>query len=162
MLLRALPISELETKWVFPQEEFENAELSLINSDGSYMIKGHAFKNSSFFEFYRSYNKIEPSAAQAFFAQITSETGSFTMKDSRGDECILAYTPVELTGGWTLLSIMPMKDLNVNTENWLLIGVVSTGLLILFLFDMAEVQIFNKRLKGRTGTAKQIVRTLEK
>ena len=30
ILLRVLPISELKEKWVFPQEEFENAELSII------------------------------------------------------------------------------------------------------------------------------------
>ena len=49
LLLRVLPISELEQKWVFPQEEFENVELSMIDADGKYIIKGHSFKNSSFF-----------------------------------------------------------------------------------------------------------------
>ena len=48
ILLRVLPISELEQKWVFPQEEYENAELSIINTDGNYIIKGHSFKNSNF------------------------------------------------------------------------------------------------------------------
>ncbi len=102
LLLRVLPIAELEQKWIFPQEEFESAELSVINTDGNYIIKGHSFKNSSFFEFYRSYNKIDPSLAADFFARITSSTGSFMMQNSRGEECILAYAPVDATGGWTL------------------------------------------------------------
>jgi len=34
----------------------------------------------------------------------------------------------------------------VNTENWLLIGFVSAGLLILFVFDLAVMLIFNKKL----------------
>ena len=59
--------AELEQKWVFPQEEFENAELSMIDADGDYIIKGHSFKNSSFFEFYRSYNTADPSSAQELF-----------------------------------------------------------------------------------------------
>ena len=153
VLLRVLPISALEQKWVFPQEEFENAELSLIDADGDYIIKGHSFKNSSFFEFYRSYNAIDPASAQELFEQITTSTGSFTMLNSRGEECLLAYTPVAATGGWTLLSFMPMKDLNVNTENWLLIGFISAGLLILFVFDLAVLLQFNQKLQAAAKEA---------
>ena len=153
VLLRVLPISELEQKWVFPQEEFENAELSIIDADGDYIIKGHSYKNSSFFEFYKSYNVIDSISAQDLYGKVTSSTGSFIMRNSRGEECILAYTPVAATGGWTLLSFMPMKDLNVNTENWLLIGVVSAGLLILFVFDLAVMLYFNKRLHAAAREA---------
>ena len=147
ILLRVLPLSELEQKWVFPQEEFENAELSMIDADGKYIIKGHSFKNSSFFEFFRSYNTADPSSAKELFKTITSTTGSVSMRNSRGEECILAYTPVAAAGGWTFLNFMPMKDLAANPENWLLIGFVSAGLLILFVFDLAVMLSFNKKLQ---------------
>ncbi len=153
VLLRVLPISELEQKWVFPHGEYENAELSLIDAAGDYIIKGHSFKNSSFFEFYRSYNVIDPEASQALFGKITSSTGSFAMLNSRGEECILAHTPVAATEGWTLLNFMPMKDLSVNTENWLLIGIVSAGLLMLFVFDLAVILFFNKKLQAAAREA---------
>ena len=152
ILLRILPISELKEKWVFPQEEFEKAELSIIDSNGDYIIKGHSFKNSSFFEFYRSYNSIDPSKDEEFFDKISSSTGSFTMLNSKGEECILAYTPFDVTGGWTLLSFMPMEYLSVNNENWLLIGIISIGLLVLFLFDLSFMIYFNKKLEA---TAKE-------
>ena len=153
ILLRVLPLSELEQKWIFPQEEFENAELSMIDADGDYIIKGHSFKNSNFFEFYRSYNAADPATTRELITKMSSSTGSFTMRNSRGEECILAYTPVDSTGGWTLLSFMPMTDLNVNTENWMLIGFVSAGLLILFVFDMAVVLSFNNRLQSAAREA---------
>ena len=153
ILLRVLPISELEQKWVFPQEEFENAELSMIDANGDYIIKGHSYKNSSFFEFYKSYNQIDAASAQELFEKVTSSTGSFPMRNSRGEDCILAYTPVAATGGWTLLSFMPIGDLNVNTENWLLIGVVSAGLLILFVFDLAVMLHFNQKLQAAAREA---------
>ena len=153
VLLRVLPVSELEEKWIFPQEEFENVELSMIDADGDYIIKGHSFKNSNFFEFYKSYNTTDASSAQELFAEITSSTGSVIMRNSRGEECILAYTPVNATEGWTLLSFMPMEDLGIDTENWLLIGFVSAGLLILFVFDMAVVLYFNKKLQAAAREA---------
>jgi len=153
VLLRVLPLSELEQKWVLPQAAFENAELSMIDADGNYIIKSHSFKNSSFFEFYRSYNTADSSYARELFEKITSSTGSFTMFNSRGEECILAYAPVAAVRGWTLLSFMSMKDLKVNTENWMLIGFVSAGLLVLFIFDLAVVLYFNKRLQAAAREA---------
>jgi hypothetical protein len=51
VLLRVIPISTLEQKWVFPQTELVNAELSMIDANGDYILKGYSFKNSSFFEF---------------------------------------------------------------------------------------------------------------
>ena len=155
ILLRVLPISELMQKWIFPQEEFKNAELSIIDADGDYIIKGHHFKNSSFFEFYRSYNTIDPSLSNEFFNNITSSTGSFIMYNSRGEECILAYTPFDATGDLTLLSLMPIKYLNVNTENWLLISFVSVGLLVLFIFDMIVMMNFNKKLQASAIVAEK-------
>ncbi len=147
ILLRVLPADELTATWVFPQEEFQAAELSIIDENGDYIIKGHSFQNSSFFEFYRSYNTIDPTAANDFFHQITSTTGSFFMQNSDHGECIVAYTPFDVADGLTLLNMMPAQHLNVSTENWLLIGVVSAGLLLLLIIDGAFMWAFNKKLR---------------
>ena len=158
ILLRVLPIAELEEKWIFPKEEFANAELSMIDADGDYIIKGHSYKNSNLFEFYRSYNVVDTAKAEELFGEITSTTGSTTMLNSRGEECILAFTPIAATEGWTLLSFMPMKDLSVDTENWLLIGVISAGLVILFVFDLAVMFLFNKKLQSAAKEAAEASR----
>ena len=146
VLLRVVPITELEQKWVFPQENFENAELSIIDANGDYVLKGSSFKNSSFFEFYKSYNPTDPASSKELFDRITSSTGSVSMTNSHGNECILAFTPVAATAGWTLLGLIPAVDFNVVTENWLLPGVISAGLLILFLFDLIYMLHLNRRL----------------
>ncbi len=153
VLLRVMPLSELEQKWVFPQEEFENAELSMIDANGDYILKGHSFKNSSFFEFYRSYNPVDAAASKELFEKITCSTGSFNMVNSKGEKCILAYTPVEAAGGWTILNLMPAADLVVNNQNWMLIGFVAAGLLILFFFDMAVMLHFNRQLQEKAVEA---------
>ena len=153
VLLRVLPVTELEQKWIFPQEEYENAELSMIDASGNYIIKDHSFKNSNFFEFYKSYNAADPASSQELFEKITSSTGSFSMRNSRGEECILAYTPIASKAEWVLLSFMPMNELNVNTENWLLVGIVSVGLLILFVFDLAVMLYFNQKLHAAAREA---------
>ena len=147
VLLRVIPISDLEQKWVFPQIELVNADISMIDSHGDYILKGSSFKNASFFEFYKSYNKTDPESSAELFKTITSATGSVTMLDSHGRECILAFTPISATVGWTLLGLVPAEDLTVDTENWLLFGVVFFGLLILFLCDLFYMRYINKRLQ---------------
>lgn len=153
ILLRVLPSSELIAKWVFPQEEFEDTEFAIIDSNGNYIIKGYSFKNSNFFEFYLSYNSLDGTKSQEFFDNIKSQTDSFTMKNSKKEKCILAHTPFGPTNGWTLLSLMPIEYLNVNTQNWLLIGFVSIGLLLLFIFDFVFMMYFNKKLKSMAKDA---------
>ena len=153
ILMRVVPLAELEEKWIFPKEEFENAELSIVDSDGNYIIKGHSFKNSNLYEFYKSYNVVDRISSKDFFERISSSTGSLTMMNSRNEQCVLAYTPVAAADGWTLLSFMPMNDLRVDTENWLLIGFVSVGLLVLFVFDLAVMQSFNKKLQAAAREA---------
>ncbi len=153
VLLRVIPISELEKKWVYPQTEFVNAELSMIDENGDYILKGYSYKNSNFFEFYNSYNDTDPESEKELFERITSSTGSVSMIDSHGKKCILAFAPVDATCGWTLLGFVPAEDLNVHKENWLLFGVVSAGLLILFLSDICYMIFLNKRLQATAREA---------
>ena len=153
VLLRVVPISVLEPKWVFPQTELVNAELSMIDANGDYILKGSSFKNSSFFEFYKSYNQTNPESAKELFEKITSSTGSVSMLNSHGQESILSFTPVTATAGWTLLGYVPAKDLQVDKENWLLFGVVSAGLLLLFLVDLFHMLYLNKRLHAAAREA---------
>ena len=146
-LLRIISTSSLAEKWVFPQEEYENEEFSMIDADGNYVIRGRSFKNSSFFEFYKSYNQPGIAAQQQLFADILSGTGSFLMLDSKGRECIVAHTPITSTRGWVLLSIAPVSDLKADTVDWPLIGAVTAGLLLLLLMDLTYMLSFNKKLR---------------
>ena len=83
ILLRLLPESELKSKWYVPNEEYAGTELAIIEADGDYIIRDNSYKNSSFFEFYKSYNTTDSTEAEALFKNITSKTGSFSMLNSK-------------------------------------------------------------------------------
>ena len=147
LLLRVVPVEELEGKWVFPQEEFENTDLAMIDAEGNYIIKGYSFKNTNFFEFYKSYNTLDAAGQRELIERVTSETGHITLTDSRGQVCVLAFTPMASTEGWTLLGLTPESALVSSGEDWLLIGVVTVGLVILFIVDLVYMLRFNRRLR---------------
>ncbi len=146
-LLRIVPTSNLAEKWVFPQEEYENEDFSIIDMESNYVIRERSFKNASFFEYYKSYNQPGIAAQTQLFEEILSRPGSFTMKDSKGRECIVAHAPITSTKGWVLLSSAPVQDLNAVTENWILIGVIAFGLLLLLVTDFLYMHAFNKKLQ---------------
>ena len=152
-LLRIVPTSELAEKWVFPQEEYADEELSMIDDEGNYIIRGRSFKNSSFFEFYKSYNQTGVAAQQQLFADILSGTGSFVMQDSKGRERVVAHTPITSTKGWVLLSTVPVSNLKAETEDWMLIGVVTAGLLLLLVMDFLYMQSVNRKLRAMAREA---------
>ena len=155
ILLRLLPSTEMLSKWEFlPKEVFESADLCIIDSKGYYIIRENAFKNDNFFNFYKNYNPDTPEAYEELFDKMTTSGGSFMMKNSDLEECILAHVPFSNVKdlGWTILSMMPSKYLVVGTQNWLLIGIITTGLVALFIFDVIVMVIFNKKLRA---TAKE-------
>ena len=152
-LLRIIPTSDMAEKWVFPQEEYADEGLSMIDDEGNYIIRGRSFKNSSFFEFYKSYNQPGVAAQQQLFSDILSGTGSFVMLDSKGRERVVAHTPITSTKGWVLLNAVPVGDLKTNAEDWLLIGVVTAGLLVLLVIDFLYMQSVNRKLRAMAREA---------
>ena len=153
LVLRIVPIADMEENWIFPQEEFDNADLSMIDTDGNYIIKGRSFKNSSFFEFYKSYNGTDPAQLENLKKDVLTSSGSFIMKDSRGQNIMIAHTPIVTTDGWILLSMIPESSLNADGENWLLISVITAGLLVLFVIDLLYMQTLNRRLQSMATEA---------
>ena len=146
VLLRVIPTEKLKEKWVFPLDQYKDAEISLIDSDSNYIIKGHDYKNSNFIEFYKSYNQVDVTGVEDLKERLASQSGSFFMNNSRGEECLIAYSPISENRGWTILNYIPTSSLHRSTVDWFLVGGVACALLFLLIFDMAFMNWFNARL----------------
>lgn len=55
LLLRLLPVDYLKNAWAFPTE-YKSAEISLINSNGEYVIQSPSMKSRTFYDYIRGYN----------------------------------------------------------------------------------------------------------
>ena len=147
LLLRIVPLQELQSKWVYAQNEFKDAAISIINSNGDYIIKGNVFKSSNFYEFYKSYNKISNAGLSELKGTVNTSTGSFTMIDSRGHYCVIAHTPVSTSNGWVMITYIENSNLSTASEDWFLIVVISVVLLILLITNTIYMQALNKKLQ---------------
>lgn len=151
-LMRVIPVEMLASKWVFPSEKYNDAQISMIDSEGNYILKGKSFKNSNFFEFYKSYNQINKEAFENL-KSIIHETGMFTMHNSKAESCLIVHIPVNTSFDWTLLTYIPLKDITKNNIDWPLVIVVSVCLIILLILDILVIMRFNRNLASAAKEA---------
>ena len=146
LLLRIVPLDTLRNSWVFPTESYKDAEISLIDSDGDYIIKGKSFKNSNFFEFYKSYTAPDYGMQQAFYDNITGENGTTTMRNSRGEDWLIAHAVVNSASDWTIISSLPEDELKERSFDLPLVIIISCGLVLMIVFNLITLMMFNRQL----------------
>ena len=147
VLLRVITVSSFEKKWAFPTEDYKNAEISLIDAAGDYIIKGRSFKNSNFFEFFQSYNESSPAIQENLKHNIAGEPGSLEMKNSQGQNCLVAHTYVSSTDDWIIVTMIPMSELNKTATSWTLVVIVAAGSFMLLVFNLLILVVLNRQLK---------------
>ncbi|MBE5822468.1 MAG: response regulator [Butyrivibrio sp.] len=156
LLMRVVPLSRLEQKLVFLKGEYENVEISLIDQEGNYVVHGKSFKNKNFFEYYKSYNEASATQYDHVIKEITGGTGTMTIKNVKGEECVLSYTPLETMKTWSLLAYIPMDDLVASRSiDWLLLGIASGGFLLLLVFNSIVMMSYNRKLSEVAQQANQ-------
>jgi len=156
LLMRVVPLSHLEQKLIFLKGEYEDAEISLVDSEGNYVIHGKSFKNSNFFEYYKSYNTATAEEYEQVKKTVTGGTGTMTIKNFKGEDCVLSYTPLETVTSWILLAYIPLSDLvESRSIDWLLLGIASLGFLSLLMFNSTVMMIYNRRLSDAALQANQ-------
>ena len=155
LLLRIIPISLIEKKWVFPTERYEGLQFSVIDFEGNYIIREKNFKNTNFFEFYKSYNYTDIEHLEKFKAEIKdTECSTETMLNSKSERCLIAHSPITDDTDWIIVSSVPVKSISAYEINWPLILAISLGLLAVFVFNLAMLLKFNQKLSIATQEAK--------
>ncbi len=156
LIIRVVPVSRLEQKLVFLKGEYENVEISIIDMDGDYMIHGKSLKNSNFFEYFRSYNPMSPQEYNKVVETILSSEGSMHIRNSRNEDSVIAFTPLSGVDSWFLVAYIPAKELTMNRSiDWILLGIVSLGLMALLHFNLILLLSFNRRLSVAAKEANQ-------
>ena len=156
LMLRVVPVSRLEQKLVFLKGEWEHVEISLIDWNGNYMIHGKSLKNSNFFEYIKSYNPMSSQNYREAVETIRAGIGSMHIHNSKKEDCVIAYTPLSGLVSWFLVAYIPASQLTVNRSiDWLILGIVTIGLMVLLHFNLLLLQKYNRKLIVTAEAANQ-------
>ncbi len=147
LIMRIVPVSTLSDKWVYPQDEYASTELAVIDESGNYILNGRSYTNNNFFEMYKSYNQWDGASLEKMQKTMAETSGSLIMRNKRGEETLIAYAPVKASHSWTLLSYTLMDELRSDSQDWVLIGAVGAGMLVLLAMDVAFMVFFNRKLQ---------------
>ncbi len=156
LIIRVVPVSRLEQKLVFLKGEYEDVEISLIDWDGDYMIHGKSLKNSNFFEYFKSYNPMTTQEYNKVVDTIHTSIGSMHIRNSKNEDSVIAYTPVSGLDSWFLIAYIPAKELTVSRSiDWILLAIVSAGLMIMLHFNLLVLMGYNRKLTVAAEAANQ-------
>lgn len=156
LIIRVVPVSRLEQKLVFLKGEYEKVEISIIDWDGNYMIHGKSLKNSNFYEYFKSYNPMSNKEFNKVVESIHTDIDSMHIRNSKNEDCVIAYTPLTSLESWYLIAYIPAKELTDNRSvDWLLLGMTSVGLMILLHFNLLVLRAFNRKLEVAAIAANQ-------
>ena len=147
LIMRIVPVSTLSDKWVYPQDEYASTELAVIDESGNYILNGRSYTNNNFFEMYKSYNEWDGASLEKMQKTMAETSGSLIMRNKRGEETLIAYAPVKASHSWTLLSYTLMDELRSDSQDWVLIGAVGAGMLVLLAMDVVFMVFFNRKLQ---------------
>lgn len=156
LIIRVVPVSRLEQKLIFLKGEYEKVEISIIDWDGNYMIHGKSLKNSNFYEYFKSYNPMSNKEFNKVVESIHTDIDSMHIRNSKNEDCVIAYTPLTSLESWYLIAYIPAKELTDNRSvDWLLLGMTSVGLMILLHFNLLVLRAFNRKLEVAAIAANQ-------
>ena len=69
------------------------------------------------------------------------------MKNSQGQNCLVAHTYVSSTDDWIIVTMIPMSELNKTATSWTLVVIVAAGSFMLLVFNLLILVVLNRQLK---------------
>ncbi len=148
LLLRLLPVDYLKNAWTFPTK-YKSAEISLINSNGEYVIQSPSMKSRTFYDYIRGYNfqndynKVDELADKIK----SSNSGLFQYKDYRNENCYWYYSSFGKDLDLYIIGYIPVKDIDSVNMNWSIVAIICGTVLFLIILDTFYILSINRSLR---------------
>ena len=156
LLLRLIPAEYLQRSWVFPTE-FPTAEVSLISSDGGYIVQSASMRSKNFLEFIRGYNFQDGYNKMYELAERleTTDSGLLEYKNSSGEDCYFYYSKLDQDDSMCVLGYIPVAQIETAVTDWSVVMLICGMLFLLVLFDGWHILSINRELRKTAKIAEQ-------
>ena len=88
--MRVVPLKNFSGRWTFPTDRYENAQISMIDEEGNYIIRGADFTSPNFFGFYKASEQPASLKIDTIENEVHT-TGSFHMLNPKGENRLPFY-----------------------------------------------------------------------
>ena len=155
LLLRLIPVDELQKLWSFP-EVFAGSEISLITNTGGYIVQSYSMRSGSFAEFIRAYNfQDNYKQSDALIERLsTTDSGLMIYNNSKGQPCYFYYSALGVQG-IDILGYIPTANFTEQVIDWGLIGIACGIIAAILLLDGLVILSVNRKLKVSAAAEKK-------
>ena len=140
LLLCVVSVSLLQEDFIFPQGDFENAMMAVIDQESGYYIIGHnELKNTSFYEFIREYNGLDYTAVENLKTEL-AEQDDYTAvyRNASGKKVYYCLIEMDNIIGWEIVAFISEEELSLAGQpfNWTPVMIIAISLLLLLVVDI--------------------------
>ncbi|MDE5936550.1 MAG: hypothetical protein K2G83_03995, partial [Ruminococcus sp.] len=147
MLIRVVPLSYITEQWVFPSD-YINAELSLIDNDGNYIIRSDSMVTKNFWEFIKVHNNLNDYEIEEIKESVLLESVYFSeLINNENEKSYIVSMPSIREGNWYYVGYVPKTSVTTNLVDFTLVFIISIGFILLAVFDGIYLLSINKQLR---------------
>jgi len=147
VLMRVMPISELQGQWPFPTG-YEEAKLALIDGEGEFIVKFEGVEQASFFDYISTYNEMDDKTLGKIKQELaSSDAGDMRYLNKLSQDSCYSYQRLEPGEEWVLIGYIARGDLDVTPLDLTIAVIVIVGFALLMIIDGAYIASINRRLK---------------
>lgn len=147
ILVKTIQVEVMHSQWLFPGA-YRDAELSLIDINGRYMIQSDSMGGDNFWTFIKQNNDltyIDIGEYQSAFQK--KDHYLLELKDQAGEDAYYVGTQVENTPNCTLVGYIPSGKLVEVGFDWHMLLYVTVGFILLLLLDGSFIMSINRQLR---------------
>lgn len=156
LLLRVIPVEYLKNSWAFPTD-YLSAEISIITSDGEYVVQSPSMKSLNLLEYIRGYNFQDDYNKMYELEDLikTTDSGILKYKNYKGEDCYWYYSCFGNDMELEILGYIPCRDIDDVEMNLSIVGIVCTTLLLLAILDGGYILSINRQLRRAVAVAER-------
>lgn len=147
MLMRIVPLSYITEQWVFPSD-YTNAEISLIDNDGNYIIRSDSMVTKNFWEFIKIHNNLTDSEIKEMKESVSLNSVYFSeLINNENEESYIVSMPSIREGNWYYVGYVPKTSVTTNLVDFTLVFMISLGFILLIIVNAIYFMLINKQLR---------------
>lgn len=147
ILVKTIPVEVLHSQWLFPGA-YREAEVSLIDINGRYIIQSDSMSGDTFWTFIKKNNDLSYVDIGEYQSSFQKEDKYLVeLKDQAGEDAYYVSSQIKNTLNCTFVGYIQSKALVDMGVDWHMLFYVTIGILILLLLDGSHIMSINRQLK---------------
>lgn len=153
LLVRSVLLSLLEDRWVFPSG-YEDAEMSIITTDGGYIMRSESLRQDNFWEFLRIYNNLSYDDSAVLKNELCTGGKMTRLLNSEREKSYYVVLRASVSSDVFYVGYVP-KDSIVNTKvDFYMVKVVIIGVLLMLIINGTYILYINRKLNESVAETK--------